>query len=161
MRILGIDPGLASTGAVVIEAGEELVIFHKEVIRTKPEQKITERLGIIAHSLERVIDTYKPQVLGLESAFIRRDAPQTGLSLGKVLGVVILTAYRKKLELLEITPREVKETLTGYGNAAKGQIGRAVAVRFGLAEPLRPDHVADAAAIALTAASFMTTLRKR
>ena len=161
MRILGIDPGLASTGAVVLEAGEELSVMHESVIRTKAHDKIHERLGFIGDSLEGIIDIYKPEVLALESAFIRRDAPQTGLSLGKVLGVVILTAYRKRLELLEVTPREVKETLTGYGNASKLQIERAVAVKLGLDKPLNPSHVADAAAVALTAVSFLGTLGKR
>ncbi|MBN2379816.1 crossover junction endodeoxyribonuclease RuvC [candidate division WOR-3 bacterium] len=161
MRILGIDPGLASTGAVVIEADQELAILHKEMIRTKSGEHIASRLGTIAEEIERIIDSFRPQLLALESAFIRRDAPQTGLSLGKVLGVVILTAHRKRLKLQEVTPREVKETLTGYGNATKEQIERAVKVRFKLKEPLRPDHVADAAAIALTAASIVDRLGSR
>jgi len=161
MRILGIDPGLASTGAVVIEADVDLEVLHKEVARTKAGEAITKRLGTIAESVERIIDTHKPGIIALETAFIRRDAPQTGLSLGKVLGVMILIAYRKKLELMELTPREVKETLTGYGDATKGQVQRAVSVKLGLREHLRPDHVADAAAVALTAASILATLHRR
>ncbi|MBA7614591.1 Crossover junction endodeoxyribonuclease RuvC [subsurface metagenome] len=81
---------------------------------------------------------------------MRRDAPQAGLSLGKVLGVILLTAHQNKLDILEISPRQAKETLTGYGNASKEQIGRAVA-----------KSLADAAAVALTAASIVATLRKK
>lgn len=161
MRILGIDPGLASTGVVVIDADVDLEILHKGVVRTKSDQAITVRLGRIADEVERIIDKYKPGIMALETAFIRRDAPQTGLSLGKVLGVMVLTAHRKDLELMEITPREAKETLTGYGDATKGQIQRAVSVKLGLRDYLRPDHVADAAGIALTAASILATLRRR
>lgn len=161
MRILGIDPGLASTGVVVLEAAEDVEILHKEVIRTKPQDSIPARLGVIADTLERTIDACRPRILAIETAFVRRDTPQIGLSLGKVLGVILLAAHRKKLDLIEVTPREVKETLTGYGNASKEQMGRAVAKNLGLSEPLKPSHVADAAAVALTAASIVATLRKR
>lgn len=161
MRILGVDPGLASTGVVVIETGDELGLVHKEVIRTKPSQGIPERLGIIADGIRKVVDAYSPSLLALETAFVRRDTPQTGLSLGKVLGVILLVAHERDLEFLEATPRKVKETLTGYGNASKEQIERAVTKNLGLSEPLRPSHVADAAAVALTAASIVATLGKR
>lgn len=161
MRILGVDPGLASTGLVVIEVGEKLELLYKEVIRTKPSQKISERLGMIADGIRKVVDAYNPSLLALETAFVRRDTPQTGLSLGKVLGVILLVAHEKDLEFLEPTPRKVKETLTGYGNASKEQIERAVTKNLGLSEPLRPSHVADAAAVALTAASIVATLGKR
>lgn len=161
MKILGVDPGLASTGVVVIESGEDLKLLHKEVIRTRPEQSTPARLGIIAEELEGVIQDHHPDLLGLETAFVRRDTPQSGLSLGKVMGVILLTVHRKKLDLIEVTPREVKETLTGYGNASKEQMGRAVAKNLRLSEPLKPSHVTDAAAVALTAASIVATLGKR
>jgi len=161
LRILGVDPGLASTGAVVMEAGSRLRILHAEVIRTKPAQNTPARLGIIADGIEGLIETYSPSLLAVETAFVRRDTPQSGLSLGKVLGVVMLAAHRRGLALQEITPRKAKETLTGYGNASKEQMERAVARTLGLAEPLRPSHVADAAAVALTAASIVATLPRR
>jgi len=161
MKILGVDPGLASTGVVVIEVGDKLELLHKEVIGTKSSQKIPERLGMIAEGIRKVVDSYTLSLLALETAFVRRDTPQTGLSLGKVLGVILLTAHQNKLDILEISPRQAKETLTGYGNASKEQIGRAVAKNLGLCEPLRPSHVADAAAVALTAASIVATLRKK
>jgi crossover junction endodeoxyribonuclease RuvC len=161
MLILGVDPGLASTGVVVIETDERLRILHKEVIRTKPGQSGPARLGIIADGVRRVIDDFAPAIMGIESAFVRRDAPQAGLSLGKVLGAIMLTAYQSRLDIVEITPRDAKRTLTGYGNATKGQIERAVSVKLEIDEPLRPSHVADAAAIALTAASIVATLGKK
>ncbi|TET21599.1 MAG: crossover junction endodeoxyribonuclease [Candidatus Stahlbacteria bacterium] len=161
MKILGVDPGLASTGVVVIEVGDKLELLHKEVIRTKADEYTPARLGVIADGLKRIIDEYRPSFLGLETAFVRRDAPQAGLSLGKVLGAILLTAHQNKLDILEISPRQAKETLTGYGNASKEQIGRAVAKNLELSEPLKPSHVADAAAVALTAASIVATLRKK
>jgi crossover junction endodeoxyribonuclease RuvC len=161
MKILGVDPGLASTGVVVIEVGDKLELLHKEVIRTKSSQKIPERLGMIAEGIRKVVDSYAPSLLALETAFVRRDAPKAGLSLGKVLGVILLVVHEKELEFLEPTPRQAKETLTGYGNASKEQMERAVAKSLGLSEPLRPSHVADAAAVALTAASIVATLGKR
>ncbi|MCK4232034.1 crossover junction endodeoxyribonuclease RuvC, partial [candidate division WOR-3 bacterium] len=75
MKILGVDPGLASTGVVVIEAGQELELLYKEVIRTRPEQSTPARLGIIAEGLEGVIQDHHPDLLALETAFVRRDTP--------------------------------------------------------------------------------------
>lgn len=162
MRILGIDPGLASTGAVVIEAsGEKVEIICREVVRTSPRDPTPARLAAIWEAIEGMVNIYSPHIAGIETAFVRRDTPQSGLSLGKVLGVILLLAHRKGLDVAEVTPREVKETLTGYGNASKEQVEKAVTRRLGLAEPLKPSHLADAAAVALTAASFVATLHKR
>ncbi len=161
LRILGIDPGLASTGAVVLETGVKLKLICSKMLRTKPNTPTPARLSIIAEGVREVILKYRPKVMAIETAFIRRDAPKAGLSLGKVLGVILLTAFENKLDIAEITPREAKETLTGYGNAQKEQIQRAVQVKLGLKAVLSPSHVADAAAMALTAASIMATLGKK
>lgn len=161
MRILGIDPGLASCGAVVIEADGHPRLAHQRMIRTKAEEPIPHRLAIIAQGVSEIIDKFNPSVLAIETAFVRRDAPQAGLSLGRVLGVIMLAAYEKKLDIMEITPREAKQTLTGNGNAYKEQVERAATRRLGLAESLKPSHLADAAAAALTAASILATLKKK
>ncbi len=160
MIILGIDPGLASTGVAVIETGGSIGLMHHEVIRTSPRMDLPARLALIWDGLKVIVDDYRPAVLAIESAFVRRDTPQSGLSLGKVLGIVLLLAHRSKLKITEIAPREVKETLTGYGNASKEQIERAVAKWLGLKEPIRSTHASDAAAVALTAASIVARLRK-
>lgn len=161
MRILGVDPGLAATGTVVIEAGHRPSIVHKQMIRTSPGKPGPQRLAAIVKGIAGIIKKFTPSVLAIETAFVRRDAPQAGLSLGKVLGVILLTAYQKKMDIVEITPREAKETLTGYGNASKEQVQRAVTRKLALAEFLKPSHVADAAAVALTAASILATLGKK
>lgn len=162
MRILGVDPGLASTGTVVIEADcGDLKLLHQELIRTQPDDLLPARLAIISKKIETIIKLHKPEVLAVETAFVRRDTPQSGLSLGKVLGVILLSAYNNGLDIAEITPREVKQSLTGYGNAQKQQIERAVSQWLELDGVLKPTHIADAAAVALTAASILATLRKR
>lgn len=161
MLILGVDPGLASTGAVVLEVDEQPEVTFKKMIRTTTDKPLPARLAIIASEIREIIDAHEPTILAIETAFIRRDAPQAGLSLGKVLGVIMLVAYERKLGIVEITPRDAKQTLTGYGNARKEQVQRAVKARLGLDEPLKPSHVADAAAVALTAASIIATLPKK
>ncbi len=166
MRIMGIDPGLASTGVAIIDGAKDLELLHSSVIRTEASQATPARLAIISDRLEEIEAQYKPRILAVETAFVRRDTPGSALSLGKVLGVILLMAHKRRLDIAEITPREIKETLTGNGNAGKMQIERAVSKWLRLKETLKPSHAADAAAVALTAAALTravnkTTLYKR
>lgn len=152
MRVLGVDPGLAATGYAVIEvsgtAGVELL--EAGVIHTRARRALPERLLEIGRELGKVIAEFAPEVLALEDLYSAYAHPKTAILMGHARGVVCFAAAEAGLTVHSYAPARIKQSLVGTGRASKEQVARMVALKLGLAEVPRPDHVTDALAAALT-----------
>jgi len=149
MRILGIDPGIGRCGWGVIESqGSKLTVCDFGCIETSSKMQVPERLQIIYAEIAKIIKTHKPEALGIEELFFNTNA-KTAFVVGQARGVILLVAAQNKLDISIYTPLQVKMSLTGYGRAEKGQIGKMVKTLLNLKEIPKPDDTADALAIAI------------
>jgi crossover junction endodeoxyribonuclease RuvC len=147
--VIGIDPGLATTGYALIKDGKKIEVLDYGVISTSSREAFPSRLKFIYQSLNKLIKKYKPDVLVAEQLFFCKNV-KTALLVGQARGVVLLTAILNKLPLYEFTPLQVKQSVCGYGRAQKSQIQGMVKVLLSLKSIPKPDDAADALAIALT-----------
>ena len=148
--ILGIDPGVSETGWAVLSGGVGVParLLASGVIRTRPGGPLPQRLSAIHAEISKVLSDHSPSAVAIEQMFFLKAAETVRATL-QARGVILLAAAQARREVSEYNPRTVKLTLTGSGRAEKAQMQRAVQKSLGLAEVLRPDDVADAAAIAL------------
>jgi len=146
MFVLGIDPGLTTTGYGLVTTGPQVVISG--VIRTIPKTPVALRLLELHRDLADLVAEHRPTVVAIEQVFSNRNL-QTVANVGRAAGVAMLVAAQAGLPVHEYTPSSVKRAVAGYGNAPKEQIQKMVAQRLGLAEPPRPADAADALAVAL------------
>ena len=149
MLILGIDPGMGTTGYGLIEVeGSKLKALGHGVIRTKTGLDTANRLSILHKELVGLIEASSPQVIAVEQLFFNTNVT-TALMVGQARGVILLTAAERSIPLAEYTPLQVKQTVTGHGRATKQQVGFMVKALLGLEGIPRPDDAADALAIAI------------
>ena len=150
MRIIGIDPGTGILGFGVIDIVQNKTkLVTAGVITTPAHTPIDERLEEIFDGLTEIIAETKPEVMSIEKLFFSRNVT-TAISVAQARGVAMLTGRKAKLPIAEYTPNEIKQTLTGYGNADKKQVQEMVRIQLGLAEVPKPDDCADALAAAIT-----------
>lgn len=150
MRILGIDPGTATTGWGVVEAqGAKLKAQSCGCILTPAKQNQAKRLAHIYSELSTIIKKTKPDILAIEKLFFINNI-KTAMTVGEARGVCLLVAEQNKIPIFEYTPLQVKQSLTGYGKAEKKQIQMMVKSILKLKEIPKPDDMADALAIAIT-----------
>lgn len=150
VKIVGVDPGLADTGVGVISGcGKEVAGFAYGSIRTDRQAPLPDRLHRIHTRLAGLVDEEKPDLMVVEDVFSLKRYPKSGILLGKVAGVILLTACRQQIPVIEIPVREAKRVLTGNGNAGKEQLERSVRRWLNLAAPIKPFHASDALALAL------------
>jgi len=151
MKILGIDPGTATTGFAVIEKnGCEVVALDFGVISTKPKVSSEKRLLEIFENICELIESHKPDLVAVESLFFFKNQT-TAFAVAQARGVVLLAVAKFHIPLTEITPLQVKMAVTGYGRADKKQIQEMVKEIFALKKIPKPDDAADALAIAFAA----------
>jgi crossover junction endodeoxyribonuclease RuvC len=150
MRItLGIDPGTAILGyAVVAARGDELSMLACDVITTPSRMPLAERLQHIYANLIGIIKTYEPHEAAMEELFFAKNA-RTAMTVGQARGVAMLALANGGLNISEYTPKQVKQAVTGYGDAKKEQVGAMVRILLKLPSVPKPDDAADAAAIAI------------
>lgn len=150
VKVIGIDPGLASTGVGIVEGSGLLVSRYSfGMIRTPAGHPLPERLNRIFDLLVNSIKDELPDILVVEDVFSLSRYPKSGITLGKVIGVILLACCRTATPVIEVSVRETKSVLTGSGSAGKKQLEACVRNRLNHPEPLRPDHVSDALALAL------------
>lgn len=151
MLALGIDPGTAICGYGFVEQAEgNFIAKDFGAITTSPKARMQDRLLKIYTELTTLIKTFQPEIIGVEKLFFGRNST-TAIPVGQARGIVLLCAAQNNLDLVEITPNEVKLSITGYGGATKEQVIYMVTKILDLAEPPKPDDVADALAIAVAA----------
>jgi len=150
MRVIGIDPGLASTGIAVVE-GSSLAVsnYAFETLRTSADSLLPDRLMHIYNGVNKAIHDVQPDIMVIEDVFSLNRYPKSGITLGKVTGVILLAACHCSLPIMEIAVREAKQVLTGSGSAGKAQLEACVRMRLNHPEPIRPSHASDAMALAL------------
>lgn len=153
MRILGIDPGLATMGFGVIDVvnGKSSVVDYGVILTSKNEAFPT-RLAIIEKGVKELIKKFTPDEIALEELFFNNNV-KTAIDVAQARGVILLTCVKDCGKLFEYTPLQIKQALTGYGRAEKKQIQQMVATFLGLKAIPKPDDAADALAVALTHAN--------
>ena len=161
MLALGIDPGTAICGYGLVEQiNGQLVAKTFGVINTSPQARMQDRLLKIYTELDALIKNFQPQIMGVEKLFFGKNAT-TAIPVGQARGVVLLSAAQNNLDVVEITPNEVKQSITGYGGANKEQVIYMVTKILHLAVPPKPDDAADALAIAIAAGYEANSLARR
>ncbi|PKM79390.1 MAG: crossover junction endodeoxyribonuclease RuvC [Firmicutes bacterium HGW-Firmicutes-13] len=149
MIFMGIDPGLALTGyGLIKEVNGKSGLVTYGCIRTSKECSVTERLLKIYNGLTDIISWYEPDTAAVEELFFNKNA-RSAFLVGEARGVALLAAAHAQLETYEYTPLQVKQSVAGYGRAAKGQVNDMVRAILSLQEVIRPDDAADALAVAI------------
>ena len=150
MKIIGIDPGLSSTGVGIVRGnGSKVDGYAFGSIHTSADVSLACRLDKIYSKLTTLLKDEKPDLLVLEDVFSLKRYPKSGLTLGQVSGVIHLAGYRMNIPMTEISVREAKKVLTGNGNASKLQLEKAVRHFLKVSDPIRPYHASDAMGLAL------------
>ncbi|MHB8532154.1 MAG: crossover junction endodeoxyribonuclease RuvC [Solirubrobacteraceae bacterium] len=153
MVVLGIDPGLANTGyGVVARRGGRMVALDGGVIETVSGLAAERRLAEIHAAVAALIDEHSPEVVALEDLFFGQNA-RSAFAVGQARGVVMLAAGQRRVPCAGYTPQQVKGAVCGSGRAPKEQVARMVQTLLSLEAQPRPDHAADALAVALCHAS--------
>lgn len=160
MIILGIDPGTSRTGFAIVKKnrGKAKALEYGcwEIVHKTTGQK----LNRIFANLSKLIKQYKPDILVVEKIFFFKNA-KTVMSISEARGVILLAAEKKHLNVLELTPLEVKQYLVGYGRLKKPQIQKFVTMLLDLDSVPKPDDAADALAICLAGISKLDKLKKK
>jgi crossover junction endodeoxyribonuclease RuvC len=153
MRILGIDPGLNTTGYAVLETtarrNEPPQLLEAGVVRGKAGASLAHRLQEIHAGVVEIIESLKPDVLAIEELYAHYERPTTAILMGHARGVIILAAAQAGIPVEHYAATNIKKTLTGNGRAAKWQIQEAIRRELNLPALPEPPDVADALAIAL------------
>jgi crossover junction endodeoxyribonuclease RuvC len=160
LRVLGIDPGTATTGygLVVGTRGAEPTLVEYGTIRTAPDTPMAERLRELHAGLGELIADLAPDAVAVEELYFSSNV-STAITVGQARGVIMLAAAQAGLPVHEYQPAQVKLALTGYGGADKRQVQDMLQLLLGLDEPPRPDDAADGVAIALCHLQMSQALR--
>ncbi|MCK4377660.1 MAG: crossover junction endodeoxyribonuclease RuvC [Actinomycetia bacterium] len=149
MRVLGIDPGTATTGiAIVEEKSGNLNAIYYSCIKTLSNIPISYRLDKIFKNINSIILEFSPDCLAVEELFFS-DNVKTALSVGQATGVILLTASQNNLEVYKYTPLQVKKAVVGFGNASKKQVQYMVKAILKIKDEKIEDDAADALATAI------------
>ncbi|GAB4298492.1 MAG: crossover junction endodeoxyribonuclease RuvC [Oscillatoriaceae cyanobacterium] len=153
--ILGLDPGLATLGfgAILVRSNgrnpDQASVVDFGVIQTPASDEMGDRLCTIYDDLHTLIDQIKPDLVAVEKLFFYRMG--NTILVAQARGVLLLVLAQHKLPIVEYTPAQIKQALTGYGNADKQEVQLCTARELNLSEIPKPDDAADALAVALTA----------
>jgi crossover junction endodeoxyribonuclease RuvC len=158
LRILGLDPGLGTTGWGLIEAeGNRLSHIANGELRTVISAPLPERLADLAGQLEALLAEHRPDGAAVEEVFANKN-PQSTLKLGQARGVALMLAARSGLAVGEYAARLVKKAVVGNGNAEKVQVHAMVGRLLPGVTIAGPD-AADALAVAITHAHFLASAK--
>lgn len=148
MRVLGIDPGSQTTGFGVVEQkGSDLIHVDNGCLTTKRKSPLPERLFQIYVSLIETMERFKPEAVAIEEVFFAKNVASM-LKLGESRGIALLAAVQNRIPVFEYSAREVKQAVTGYGQASKDQIQKMVRQLLRLPEVAQED-ASDGLAVAI------------
>jgi len=149
VRVLGIDPGLAAMGWGVVDLDGARVVYRGHgCINTKAGEDVADRLAFIRDSLTAVIAEYAPSEAAMEALFFSRNVT-SALGVAEARGVIRLACKDAGLSMREYGPMDVKKAATGSGRSGKEEVQSFVRLVLGLASIPKPDHAADALAVAI------------
>jgi crossover junction endodeoxyribonuclease RuvC len=151
MLTLGIDPGTATVGYGLVRELDDgsLQAVAYDVITTRADLPMWDRLQIIYDEIRRLIAQYQPDRAGVEELFFARNVT-TAITVAQGRGVILLALAQAGLPLAEYKPNAVKQAVAGYGGAKKPQMQEMTRVLLGLENTPHPDDAADALAVAIT-----------
>ena len=157
LRILGIDPGLATVGFSIVDCEKnKMKLVTCGVISTSAHTSLSSRLDRIYEDMNELVSSFNPDVMSVEELFFNTNIT-TGISVAHARGVILLSAYRAGVQVFEYTPLQVKQAVTGYGKADKKQVIYMVTKLLHLPKPPSPDDVADALAVAICTSYMMNS----
>ncbi len=149
MRVIGIDPGIVTTGyGVVDEENHRLIYVASGSISTVAKQPLPKRLKKIYDELMAVFETQKPAAVAVENTFLAKNF-QSAMKLGQARGIALLAAEQYGVPVYDCTPTEVKQAVVGYGAARKDQVEVMVGRLLNLKISPDSNHAADALAVAI------------
>ena len=158
-RILGLDPGLGTTGWGLIQAdGNRLSHLANGQLKTDPSEPLPKRLSHLASQLEALLADHQPEAAAVEEVFVNKN-PQSTLKLGQARGVALMIAARAGLDVGEYAARLVKKAVVGNGAAEKAQVHAMVQRLLPGCVIAGPD-AADALAVAITHAHHLASARR-
>ena len=153
-RIIGVDPGLASTGWGVLEfSGGRFRHIAHGCIETCAGENRGERLLIIHKEFLEILKSHKPSEAAMENIYFGKNI-SSAMSVAEARGVLLLTLRSQGLFVRELTPHAIKQAVVGISRAGKNQIQEMVRIILGLNEIPKPDHAADALGAAICAAQM-------
>ena len=158
MRVLGIDPGIATIGFGLVDASRNQFILEKcGVITTPSHTSLSSRLCSIYTDLNELLLQFKPEAVSIEELFFNTNIT-TGIAVAHGRGVILLACEQAGIPIFEYTPLQVKQSVTGYGRAEKRQVMEMVRRLCKLDAVPRPDDAADAVALAICHGRSATSL---
>ena len=161
MRILGLDPGIATIGFGLVESDRcKYSLVRCGVITTPAHTSLSSRLEQIYDDLTQLLEAFKPDAVSIEELFFNTNIT-TGIAVAHGRGVILLACQKAGVKIYEYTPLQVKQAVCGYGRAEKSQVMDMVRRLCNLKAPPRPDDAADAVALALCHARSSTSLLYR
>ena len=156
MIIIGVDPGVATTGYGMIrvknmncKTKDNFECLSYGSIKTSPEMAMPQRLKKLHNELSKLLKEHQPEIMVVESLFFFKNM-KTAMPVSQAKGVILLTAAKKNILVHEFTPPQVKMLIAGSGKAEKINVQKKVQAIFGMKDIPKPDDAADALAIALT-----------
>ena len=158
MRILGIDPGIATIGFGVLDSQKnQNRLVQCGVITTPAHTSLSSRLEQIYNDMCDLLEIFKPDAVSVEELFFNTNIT-TGIAVAHGRGVILLACQKAGVKIYEYTPLQVKQAVVGYGRAEKAQVMDMVRRICNLQAPPKPDDAADAVALALCPARSATSL---
>jgi crossover junction endodeoxyribonuclease RuvC len=159
VKVVGIDPGTATCGyGIVQKNGSRLRAVDHGWWRTAAHERPEHRLKTIFDAVAALVAEHRPDAVVLEESFVGADA-RIALSVGQARGAVLVACALAGVECTEYAPARVKQAVCGYGRADKAQVQRMVKAILGLPAPPKPNHAADALAVAICHALAPPLLR--
>lgn len=156
IRIVGLDPGSRLTGFAVLEAPSRQVyrpadfrVVDAGILKPSGQLSLIERIGHMHEALYELLAQWQAHFIGIEKAFVGVNAA-SAIKLGEARGALMTAARRHRLPIFEMTPNQVKKTVTGAGHAEKKQVSLALRTLIQFEHGHLPFDVSDAVAIALT-----------
>jgi len=155
MRIIGIDPGTATTGFSILEKKDgKIRLLEYGCIRTAKSLSPATRLNHIATDLETLIKKWHPTHSSIEKLFFNKNV-KTAISVAEARGVILQTFARYDIPQEEFTPHQIKQAVCGYGKADKKMVQKMIQLLLKLKEIPKPDDAADAIAAAICSANTL------
>ncbi len=152
MKIIGIDPGYERVGIAVLEkvpTEKKEQLLYSNCFKTSAKLSLPERLLLVGKEIESVIKKWQPEMLAIEKLYFENNA-KTAMGVSEARGVIIYTGISKGLKILEYTPLQIKNAVTGYGKADKKQVHQMVGKLINLPKSVKQDDEVDAIAVGIT-----------
>ncbi|MFW5703371.1 MAG: crossover junction endodeoxyribonuclease RuvC [Patescibacteria group bacterium] len=157
MHIIAIDPGYDKCGYSVFIKEDDPCYVTSGLIKTKSSMPIHKRLQVVYQQLEIVVKEHKPKSIAVEKLFFSKNA-KTAMGVSQSIGAILLLAANHNLELIELTPNQIKEVICGYGNADKRAVQKMLWLQLNEVVKIKDDDESDAIACGLAACLRNTNL---